>query len=170
MGDAAMLATLREKYDKLNGMAYRLKDLFAMKEKLLSNPAGTGPYSTLHEMHLAVTDMEEGDDKEQATQMFNAIAEIFEVARSNEGLREFAAKVFSGQRDYYQIKAEKQAVDTEMRVLQGLYHELEMKNHIARLREQQEQRLEAIKVKGRKKAAKEAAKEEEQAQKKQKTK
>ena len=97
---------------------------------------------------------EEGEQKVYDSQMFNAICAIFEETRANEDLRKFVAGVFSTQDKYYEAKAVSRSVNMELEILQELYNKQEKEGLLAKLAEQQEAKMMAIKAKGVLKAQK----------------
>jgi len=155
--DEAMKQQLKDKFTTLNAMTYRLKELWAQKSK--AQDAGIdSPYEMLDVMRTSIDDQEDGEQKLYDTQVFNAICAIFEETRKNEGLRKFVAGVFSTQDQYYEAKARNRSVNMELEMLQELYNEKETEQEMARLKERQAAKMEAIKAKGAVRAQKAAEK------------
>jgi len=154
--DDRALEHLKEKYGTLNAKTFRMKDLYTQKHELNINPI-KDPYMIMSEMHDWVEDMDEGDEKLHSVQMFNLLHAVFEMNRKNQATLEFAADLFTAQREYYTRKKNKREVDTELVQLTQLYDEQEMQQTMNALYEKQKQRKAMLEAKGTAKAEKKAA-------------
>jgi len=154
--DDRTLELLKEKYATLNAKTFRMKDLYAKKHELQMNPI-KDPYLIMSEMHDSVEDMDIGEDKTQAVQMFNLFHAIFEINRKNQATLEFAAELFTAQRDYYNRKKVKREIDAELAQLSELYDEQETEQTMNALYEKQRARKAILEAKGTAKAEKKAA-------------
>ena len=153
--DRTALDALTEKYPTLTAKTFRMRELLA--EKLKLDEAGD-PFELITSMHDTVEGMPDGEDKLQSTQMFNAVAAVFESARKNEGLRVFSAELFSALKSYYETKEHKMAVTTEYNQLNKLYNEQEYEKMMADFDRKKAERASMLERKVAAKAAAVAAK------------
>eukprot|EP00966_Prymnesium_polylepis_P334709 7390077-Prymnesium_polylepis.2 len=151
-----MKAQLKEKFGTLNAMTYRLKELWAKKSMMGEIPS---PFDMLDNMVASIDNQEDGKQKVYDAEVFNAICALFEETRKNDGLRKFVAEVFATQDNYYEKKAMKRSHTMELHILQEIYNEKELEQELARLKERQSAKMEAIKAKGAFKAQQQVEKE-----------
>jgi hypothetical protein len=159
--DDRELELLREKYGDLNSKTFRIKELLTRKAGL----AGEDPFDLMQSMHDTIAAMPAGADKDNCVAMYNAVFAVYESARGNEKLREFAAGVFTAQLAYYNNKAKKAALNAELKMLNQLYDEQEEAQMMENLAKKRAARAAALQQKATEKAAKRAEKGEPSAKK-----
>lgn len=148
------LEHLKEKYADLNSKTFRIKEVLTQKAGL----AGEDPYDLMQTMHDTIAAMPDGVDKNNCVAMYNAVFAVYESARGNADLREFAADVFTAQRAYYNNKAKKAALTAELKMLNQLYDEQEEAQMMETLAKKRAARAAALQSKAEEKAAKRAEK------------
>ncbi len=159
MPTASDKETCKALFATLNAKSYRLKDRAAALYKL--NEGGIpDPYAILETMHSSIEAMEEGDERTQNCHMLNALITVFESARTNPGLRNFASTLFSTQKAYYEYRIEKRAIKKEMAVLNELYDEQEDELQQEALKKKQQERRAMLMNKGEAKAKQDTLKAE----------
>jgi len=168
--DDRQLELLNEKYGDLISKTFRMKELMTKKAGIL-NKAGPDPYTLMTGMHDAIDGMEDGENKTSDTAVYNAISTLYDSARKNETLRDFLSDVFGGLREHYDTKEEKAAINRELKMITKLYDEQEERVMMENLAKKREARKAALEAKASEKAkkidAKDAAKAESSAAKKQ---
>jgi hypothetical protein len=168
--DDAKVGQLKETYPDLNRMSYGLKNMHA-ELFLLTERAGNNPFDMLTEMQESIEAETPGGDRQQSTTAFNTLVALFGAARENEGLRRFAADLFTSLNHYKEDKPKIAVLREEIKILNTLYSEKEEETVLAALRAKQQARQQAVAAKGAAQADKKRkAGEEKDAAKKAKTK
>ena len=141
-----------------------MKELLTQKEHL----TGDDPFDKMEEMRAFVEKMPDGDDKAEYLLMYNQVAAIFTHARTNEGLRNMLADIFTAQRDYYKNKAEKVKLVREWKMLSKLHDEQEDEEIEKKKMERRAKREQEMLAKSKEKAEKRKEKDEASAAKRRK--
>ena len=145
--DDSKVGQLKELFPDLNQMSYALKNKHT-ELCLLTERAGTNPYDMLSDLQEKVEEMTQGLEKEQSITAFNTLVTLFTAARENEGLRTFAADLFTSLNHYKEDKPKIAVLREEIKILNTLYDEKEQETALAALRVKQLARQQGVAAKG----------------------
>lgn len=144
-------------YPDLTSKTFRMKALLT-QEEIDAKHAGPDFYDLMQGMHDDVDNMPEGDDKNNASAVYNTAHAMVSLARKNEDVRNFCADVFSGLKHHYDTKEEKATRAIDLKLLIELHAEQEKSQMLASLAKKHAERLASLKSKAVEKAKKADAK------------
>lgn len=167
--DDGLRDQLKEAYgNSCNTLSCHMKNLYAEKHTILSEESGGDPFEITEKMALNVSDQEDSEQKKSDIRLMNIDIVLFEEARKNPALRDFLAEQFGALKAHYDKKERRAELDEHLKILEDLYNEKELENALRVIKEKQEARKLALEAKGKAKAEKAAAADDEKAAKKQK--
>ena len=157
--DDRKLELLKEKYETLNSKTYRITELWMKKHKLMEEDI-PDPKEKMKHMRDGIDSMPEDDNKNNSMQMYNAVASVFKSAQQDPALLDFVADIFPKQRAFNNARVQEKEWSAEIRMLNNLYEEQDLKKNLEELAKFHANRRKSQEEKGAAKAARDAAKEE----------
>lgn len=141
--DDRQLEMLGSTYSTLTAKTQRVMKLLGLQQQMMDrfDEHGT-PFEMLKAKHQEIDEMKDCEEKRASIKAFNVLTAVFNEARGNPELRDFAGKLFSQTSDYYSMKQKKTEMKEELQMLIHLRDEQEMDN----FKSKQKKRLESEKA------------------------
>ena len=147
----ARKAKLAADYREPQSKSVALKNLWAQKI-LLDEAAGVNPHDVFGAVYNSINNMADDDpQKAWSIEMINIVTPVFEASRKNPTLRSWLAVLFPAQEKYYETKAKKLQLTTDISIITELYNAQEMELAVAAVKKIQDEREVSIQEKARKK-------------------
>ena len=134
--DNSLKDELEAEYGTLNAMT-RAIHFFAMEMEKIDELNAITPHEFLRAKHAEIDGMSSSVEKQQAISVFNSFSVMFNLAKKNPIVRDFASELFGKTKAYYSFKKERKLLQLKLDIVKQMRYNKELENFNAKMKKRE---------------------------------